>query len=140
MQKSRVRISIRDQYGNVRFGTAEVTSLSGRDAFWNGGRRAAKWIGSILLVALPFGFLEPFLFMIWGSLLLLFLFVVVGPFLHLKFSDERQSFTFVSVPCPYCESNQPLTPYLSSRFDRQFTALCPSCGQTVQVLDESSRE
>lgn len=103
-------------------------------AFWHGGKRAAKIIGIVMLALLPFGFLEPFLFLVWGSVALVILIGFVGPYLHLTYASETRSFTGVRGECPSCRSTkEPLKPYLSTRFEAEFTVICPACGQTARV-------
>lgn len=126
-------VEILDQSGATTPGIAYLIVRSRRVAFWKGAKRAAKIIGTIFLVALPFGFLEPFFFMVWGTALLAFLVLIAGPYLHLKFADETHSFKSVQGRCPHCKSDAALQPYLSTRLHAEFTVLCPSCGQTSRV-------
>ena len=114
-------------------GTAEVEIIAPQQAFWKGARRSGKLIALGALIVLPFGFLEPFLFMLWGSGVFLILLLIIGPYLHLRFASETASFAFVKAACPHCQSLEPLKPYLSTRFVSSFTVICSSCGQTSPV-------
>jgi hypothetical protein len=128
-----VSVVLIDQSGIEAPGVATVLYLTPRQAFWNGAKRSAKYIGILFLCALPLGILEPFLFMAWGSGLLFILIVLVGPRLHMKFANETSSFTEVQAECSYCHSRAPLKPYLSTQFKSEFTVLCSACGQTIRV-------
>jgi Zn ribbon nucleic-acid-binding protein len=134
---STIPVTVLDQYGQHFPGSAEVVLLSQKSAFNKGAKRAAKLIGAGILGILPFGFLEPFLFMFWGTAVVLILVIGVGPYLHLKFASELRSFTSVHSKCPYCQSQEPLQPYLSTSFEQEFTVICPSCGQTARVIQTS---
>lgn len=114
-------------------GTATIITRSSKEAFWAGGKRSAKLVAILVVAMLPFGFMEPFLFMIWGSIALVVLIFGLGPFLHLIFWGERTSFTEVQGSCPYCKDPGPLKPYLDTRFEKEVTVLCGQCGQTSRV-------
>ncbi len=129
-----VTVTVIDQYKKNTYGIAEILIRSSDQSFWTGGKRAAKWVGIAILAALPFGLLEPFLFMLWGSLLFFVLLFIVGPYLHVRFADERVSFISVRSHCPHCQSEKPLEPYISSKFGREFKVICPDCGQTTRVI------
>lgn len=132
-------VEIRSASGEAFPATARVETRSGRQAFFRAGKRSLRWVGGVALLCLPFAFLEPFLFMIWGSVVFGVLFLLVGPFLHLMLSDEKASFTFVEGKCPHCAWSGKLKPYLSTRFEAEFTVLCPECGQTSRAAQLSSR-
>ena len=129
-----VAVEVQDQFGRSFPGTAETLRRTPREAFFWAGRRSFKLVGFGLLAMLPFGFIEPFMFMVWGSLAIVLLFLVVGPFLHIHLAGETRSFTEIRAACPLCQSPGPLKPYLSTRFAEKFTVLCPACGQTSQVV------
>lgn len=112
---------------------AAVKKWTPREAFWRGFRQSAKIVGILVLLPLPFAFLEPFAFMVWGSLALLVSLIVIGPVLHLKFWSETESFFHVEGECPSCHVKTKLKPYLSKAFTPEFTAICPDCGQTCTV-------
>jgi len=133
---SSVPVTVMNQYGESTPGTAQVTVLSTQQAFWKGAKRSAKLIGIVAMILLCFAFLEPFLFMVWGSVALVFLVLFLGPYLHLRFASETKSFEFVKAKCPHCASKEPLKPYLSTRFDSEFKVICPSCGQTSEVVQK----
>jgi hypothetical protein len=135
----KVPVTVLAPSGEELPGWAEVSELSEKQAFWRGGRRSAKLIGVIMLAVLPFGVMEPFLFMIWGSIVFLALVLFVGPFMHLIFASETRSFAHVEAACPHCRAAGPLKPYVSTRFSEDFTALCPACGQTTRVLSSVPR-
>ncbi len=118
-------------------GRAAFKQWTPREAFLRGFRRSVKIIGVLFLVPLPFAFLEPFAFMVWGSLALGGLLLVLGPYLHLKYWGETCSFFFVEAECPHCHRNGELAPYLSTAFLEEFTVLCPSCGQSSSVQNKS---
>ncbi len=129
-----VAVKILASCGSAKAATAHVVTLSRQQAFWKGGKRSAKLVGIAMLVLFPFGFLEPFLFMVWGSAAFMVLIVIVGPLLHLSFSNETRSFKRVDATCPNCAVETALKPYLSTRFEEEFTVLCPACGQTARVI------
>jgi hypothetical protein len=128
-----VPVTLMNSDGSSKSGMARVIITPSKKAFWKGAVRAARLLGIVMLVALPFGFLEPFLFMIWGSGLFILLVFIIGPILHLHFASETHSFTCVEAECPYCQSGGGLKPYLSTRFEDEFTVICSSCGQTTRV-------
>jgi hypothetical protein len=129
-----VPVKVTNQFGQETPGTATVILHSKSDAFWKGGKRSAKLIGIIMLALLPFGFLEPFFFMVWGSATFLLLVLLIGPYLHILFASETKSFVEVHAECLHCHAAQKaLQPYVSTRFEVEFTVICPSCGQTSRV-------
>jgi len=128
-----IPVEVSDQFGQRTTGLARVMTHTPRAAFWIGAKKSARLVGILFLAMLPFGFLEPFLFLIWGTIATLFLVLVAGPVLHMHYSNETSTFTRVDAQCltstPPC-SGKSLHPFLSKRFDREFKVLCPTCGQT----------
>jgi hypothetical protein len=118
-------------------GRAAFKQWTAREAFVRGFRRSARTIGVLLLIPLPFAFLEPFAFMVWGSLTIGALLLIVGPYLHLKYWGETSSFFFVEAECPHCHQSVKLTPYLSTAFVEDFSVLCPACGQSFSVHNKN---
>jgi hypothetical protein len=112
-------------------GIATVKRWTPRESFRRGFVLSARFIVCCILVALPFALLEPFAFLGWGSLLLLFLLLGLGPYLHLKYADESVSFFYVDGQCPVCHQFVRLTPFVSTQFSERFTVLCPACGQSA---------
>ncbi len=140
---TQLRCKLWSQYGDETHGLVDVIYATSNQAFLNGAKKSLKIIAAILAVILPFAVLEPFLFMIWGGIFLLVLFLIVGPALHYKFSQETRTFSKIEAPCPYCkQSSFPLVPYLSPKLKEQFSALCSQCGQNpaVQLLDSLPAE
>lgn len=114
-------------------GKAAIREWTLKEAFWRGFRKAAK-IASILIgITLPFAFLEPFAFMVWGSVTVVSVLLFVGPFLHMKFWAESVTFFYVESECPYCHKFEKLKPYVSTAYQETFAVLCPSCGVTSRV-------
>lgn len=118
-------------------GVAQVRTRSSNQAFWWGGKKALKIIGSVFACFLPLAFLEPFLFMVWGSIVLSILVLIVGPILHYRYLNETTSFEFVQAECPHCRQSTQLKPYVSTRIMERFTVLCPECGQTSGAVPRS---
>ena len=133
-----VSITFLGKDGNPIAGVAHVTELSRQQAFWKGAKRSARIVGIVMGVLLPFAFMEPFLFLIWGSITFLVLVFLVGPYLHLQFATETSSFSTIHAACPHCGTEGELTPYLSTRFEKEFTVLCPTCGQTARAQRSTS--
>lgn len=126
-------VKLVDQFGGESSAVAQVVSRTQSQAFWAGAKKSGKIVGIAGLAALPFAFLEPFLFLGWGTLFFLFLAVVLGPYLHMKFAAELQSVQHVSGECPHCHVEGRLSPFVSTRWSREFTVLCSGCGQTTRV-------
>lgn len=126
-------VEILSSSGEVLPGRAAFRRWTSKEAFWRGFRRSGKVVGILVLLPLPFAFLEPFAFMVWGSIAILAAFAVVGPYLHMKFWGESTSFFYVEGQCPYCQIEGRLKPYLSTHYQEKFTVLCKSCGQTSSV-------
>jgi hypothetical protein len=118
-------------------GLAAYRQWTPREAFLRGFRRSAKIVGVLFLVPLPFAFLDPFAFLVWGTLTLGVLVLVLGPYLHLKYWGETSSFFFVEAECPHCHMNGKLTPFMSTAFLEEFTVLCPLCGQSSSVHNKN---
>jgi hypothetical protein len=135
----KIPVTILDRQGQAFSGLAEITILNAKQAFWAGAKKSLKVIGVIGGVALPFAFLEPFLFLVWGSALAMFLVLFLGPYLHMYFASEKISFKEVVGSCLYCHDKGPLKPYLSTRFQTEFTVLCSECGESVRVRSTSDK-
>jgi len=118
-------------------GQAAFKQWTPREAFFRGFRRSARIVALLFIVPLPFAFLEPFAFMVWGSLALGGLLLVLGPYLHLKYWGETRSFFFVEAECPHCHASGKLKPYVSTSFLEEFTVLCPLCGQSSSVQNKN---
>lgn len=127
----RVPVEFNLSSGEVGMGQALITRWSSREAFWRGFIRALKIVAILIGITLPLLFLEPFLFLIWGTVVIGMNLMFVGPYLHLKYWNERISFSLVEATCPHCQNSKTLKPYLSTEFKPNFVGLCPSCGQTV---------
>ncbi len=127
------KVLILGSSGEVYPGTARVQTWTAGKRFWRGLKRSARIVGACLLVILPFAVIEPFAFLLWGSVVLGFLFLFLGPFLHLKYWCETTSFEHVESHCPSCKTSQLLRPYVSTAFEPEFTVLCPACGQTAKA-------
>ena len=131
--KQKARVTVRDQKGQISTGSVEVHQLSSKEAFVRGARRSGRIIGIVALVLLPLAVLEPFLFMLWGGGAGLILLLGVGPYLHFHYWTETASFERVEAPCPSCQSRGGLRPYVSTKVEPVFSALCASCGEQVRV-------
>jgi len=107
-----------------------IRHRSSREAFLYGGRKSLTITGLALLALLPFGLLEPFLFLIWGSVAIAILVLLVGPFLHLKYWKDRITFDYADAECPHCKKNVRLGPFVSNRLQKRIILLCRECGQT----------
>jgi hypothetical protein len=136
---NKVPVTILDRQGNEFSGIADITIWNTKQAFWVGAKKSLRIIVTIGAIALPFAFLEPFLFLVWGSVLVMFLVLFLGPFLHMYFASEKISFNEILGECPYCNYHGPLKPYLSTRLESEFTVLCSSCGETVRVQSNSEK-
>lgn len=112
-------------------GRVAIRSWTSGEAFWRGFKRSAKIVGVLVGIPLPFAFLEPFAFMVWGSVVIASAVLFVGPFLHMTYWEESVSFFFVESECPYCHKYDRMTPYVSTAFKEEFVILCPNCGQTA---------
>ena len=88
----KIPVTILDRQGCEYSGSVEITILNTRQAFWTGAKKSFRIIVILGIAALPFAFLEPFLFLIWGSALGMFLVLFLGPYLHLYFASEKISF------------------------------------------------
>lgn len=133
-----IRVKVYGPAGEDYPGVAIVERRSEMEAFRRGGRKSLKIIGIIFGASLPFAFLDPFFFLLWGSILASVLLVIVGPYLHYRFADEVESFREVKAECPSCHATKKLEPYVSSKFEREFTVICATCGQTARVHAEIS--
>src|SRR4051812_11922472 len=67
-----------------------------------GFRLSARLLLPIMGLLLPLGFLEPFLFLIWGSVVYAAILLIAGPLLFAKYSAEEVSFFHVEAACPHC--------------------------------------
>lgn len=133
-------VFVLDSSGKKHSGKAAIKRWDQKSAFWRGFKKSAKIVGVIILLALPFGFLEPFAFMVWGSILIGLTLLVLGPFLHMRFWAESVSFFYVEATCPYCQTKGKLNPYLSTAYTDEFTILCPHCGETMRAHRTSKKE
>jgi hypothetical protein len=129
----RERVDVLDGSGEPYPAMAAIRRWTSRQAFWRGFRRALRIVGTVFLCILPLAVLEPFLFMLWGGGGTLILLGIVGPYFHMKYWDERESFFFVEGECPSCHVRGQLTPYVSTAYTEEFTVLCPGCGQTFRT-------
>ena len=111
--------------------TVNATELNAREAFFRGAKKAFKIVFIIFLGSLPLGFIEPFLYLFWGSTLLGILVFVVGPLLHFKYANERISFQSATGKCPTCQKKTSLKPFMSTQLRDEITVLCPLCGDTA---------
>ncbi len=105
-----------------------------------GFRLSFKILFPLMLALLPFGVLEPFAFMIWGSIAYGIILFIAGPMLFAKYYGEEYSFFAVESPCPRCQAPGPLRPYVSTRLEPEVTALCGACGQTCKARPELTTE
>lgn len=125
-------VRIWDSSGVFFEGRAAFRKWTSAESFWRGFRKSAKIVLISIGVMLPFGFLDPFAFLIWGSLGIGAALLILGPFLHLKYWGEAVSFFFVESECPYCHTQGRLEPYISTSFEKTFTVICKTCGQTAR--------
>lgn len=128
------KVQILSSSGDKYEGTAAVHIWTPTEAFWRGLRKSGRIVGIILLCILPFALMEPFAFMLWGSVSIGILVLIVGPVLHLKYWNESTSFEYVTGTCPGCRQSGKLYPYIHAAFEAQFTVLCKECGQTYQAV------
>jgi hypothetical protein len=129
-----ISVLVVDSSGDQQAGRAAVKRWTPKESFLRGFRKAAKIVSVLIAGCLPFAFLEPFAFMVWGSLVIGGLVLVLGPFLHLKYGSEAESFFYVEAKCPHCQVEGKLNPYVSTAFASRFTLLCPACGQTCPCI------
>jgi len=101
-----------------------------------GFRLSFKILFPIMLALIPLGVLEPFAFMIWGSIAYGIILFIAGPMLFAKYYGEEYSFFAVETPCPRCQAPGPLRPYVSTRLEPEVTVLCGACGQTSKARPE----
>lgn len=128
-----VPVIVLDNSGLKYPGMAAIKVWTPQEAFCRGFKKSLKIVRVLLLLPLPFVFLEPFAFMIWGSLSLAGAFFLAGPFLHVYYWSESTSFFFVDAECPYCHTVGKLQPFIGTAFNETFTVLCPECGQSSQA-------
>jgi hypothetical protein len=121
-------------------GRAAVKAWTHKERTLRGFRISAKMLSPIVLFMLPFAFLEPFLFMIWGSIAMAIVFLVAGPVLFGKYRAEEVSFFYVDGPCPHCHKGGRLSPFLHTEYREEFKVLCPDCGQTVTAVPTGKLE
>lgn len=114
-------------------GTAWVNDWSKGERIRRGVAVSARKILPIMALPLPLALLEPFLFLIWGSVFYALLVTLAGPFLFAKYWAEESSFTRVDAPCPHCSGSGPLVPYVHTEYAPEFTVLCRECGQTSRA-------
>lgn len=120
-------------------GKAAVKRWTPFESFARGFRKAAKLAFILLVLPLPLAFVEPFLFMIWGSVLGLLLIAVVGPVLHFLYSAESESFFYVDGACAHCAKEGRLTPFVSTSYKSEgFVVLCAACGQNSEVSRQTA--
>ena len=130
-------VFVLDSSGKKHPGLAAIKKWTSKEAFNRGFKKSAKIVGTLIAITLPFAFMEPFAFMVWGSIALGITLLFVGPFLHMTYWNEPVSFFYVETSCPYCKQKVKLTSYVSTAFADEFTALCPNCGQTSRVITAS---
>ena len=117
-----------------------IQRWTGKERLKRGFKRSFKILFPILIGLFPFGFLEPFLFMIWGSIAVGLILFLAGPLLFSKYFSEKSSFEYVEGECPYCHAQEKLQPYLETALEEQFTVICSKCGQTAQVFIQGVQE
>ena len=115
---------------------ARVKEYSKKEAFFRGAKRSAKICGGAALLTIPLGVIEPFLYMIWGSVTIGTLVFLLGPLLHLKFSGETLALESIDTPCPKCKAPGPLKPFLTDALSKTFKLHCKSCGDTHSATTE----
>jgi hypothetical protein len=115
-------------------GKALVKEWTSQERIRRGFRNSFKLLSPILVVILPFAFLEPFLFMFWGSGVLFIVVAIAGPLLFAKYWGEQTSFFHVDGTCPHCKHEGRLRPYVHAVFADEFKVLCPECGETSIAL------
>jgi hypothetical protein len=123
-------VSVRDSSGKEGLGRVAYKEWESKEAFWRGFKKSAKIVGILIALPLPFLFLEPFAFMVWGSAVIFGSLLFIGPYLHMKYWGEAFSFFYVEAECPYCRKSGKLNPYVSTELQEEFTVLCSACGQT----------
>lgn len=126
-------VIVKDSSNCTYPGRAAIKEWTSKEAFLRGFQISAKVTGTLLAITLPFAFLEPFAFMVFGSVAIGSILLILGPFLHMKYWAEPVSFFYVESECPYCHAQCKLTPYVNTAFTSTFTVLCPKCGQTAQA-------
>ncbi|MCC7440523.1 MAG: hypothetical protein IT285_02755 [Bdellovibrionales bacterium] len=131
--ETRVPARFRGDSGRVREGEAIVRNWTAAEAFWRGGKKGLSLIGVVALIALPFAMVEPFLFMIWGSLLFGALFLLVGPLIHATYFGERRSLVGILGNCPECGRRDTLQPFLKTAWAHSMNVICASCGCTITL-------
>ena len=129
-------VTVFDSARNPYPGQAGVKVWTPQEAFKKGFLKAAKVVGILIILPLPLGFLDPFAFMVWGTIVFLSLILFVGPYLHLHYWKESASFFYVQGTCPYCHQEVKLEPYVDTAFRSTFTVICPACGQTSSVQSD----
>jgi len=112
---------------------------SKKERFFRGFKLSSKISLLLILVVLPFAIMEPFLFMIWGSIVFFVIIGLLGPLMHLLFFSEEVTFFSVKAKCPYCNNPSELGPYLNRKFLKEFTVLCSSCGEVVRATQKTDK-
>lgn len=129
-------VALVDSAGVRTSGRAAIKKWTPKESFWRGFKRAARIVAILIGACLPFAFLEPFAFMVWGSVAIGTVVLIIGPILHLKYWQETESFFYVEAECPQCHQQGKLNPYVSTSFAQSFTVLCSACGQTSRCSVE----
>ncbi|MGZ3698741.1 MAG: hypothetical protein ACXWPM_09270 [Bdellovibrionota bacterium] len=104
------------------------------DRIRRGFRQSARILLPIMLGALPLAVLEPFFFMVWGSVFYGAMIAIAGPILFARYWGEEATFYFVEGQCPYCRAAGRLSPFMNTAFGAEIKILCPKCGETSVAL------
>lgn len=127
-------VQLVDSSGVAHPGRAAFKVWTKKDSFVRGFRKAFKIVGILIGMALPFAFLEPFAFMVWGGVWIGGTLFLIGPYFHLKYAEESVSFFYVEGICPNCKKDAKLESYVSTAFTQEVTVICPECGQTCRAV------
>lgn len=137
--KESINLKHRKARLNNHMGTETEVSVtlrewSQREALRRGFWKSARICLTLLLVALPFGALEPFLFVIWGGSLFFVTVFLIGPFLHFTFAGNRVTIEKIEGPCQSCFQEGGVQTFVSEAFASEVSVICVLCGHTGKML------
>ncbi|HTL11940.1 MAG TPA: hypothetical protein VL588_05610 [Bdellovibrionota bacterium] len=130
------RACVRGNSDRVESVEAVVRRWTAAQAFGRGGKIGLRTLGIAALLVLPLAMIEPFFFLVWGSVVFGILFLIVGPYLHLKYWGERASLVGVKGRCPECGEADQLQPFVRTEWSPPMTVLCSACGQSLTLESE----
>lgn len=121
-------ITLIDNQGKSYPGFAWIKDWSPQERRSRARKKTFKIVGTILAGSLIGLFVHILLIIIVPAV---FITLVGAAPLYSRFLKEESTFFQVEAPCPSCQAEGPLRPYLNSRVSEKMTAQCPSCGATT---------